>query len=118
MTIWIDAQISPHLALWLSKQFSVEAKSLEFLELDEAEDDEIFAFAKEENAVILTKDEDFIRLQAHLGSPPQIIWVSCGNTSNQYLRALLTKTMTDVIEELKSGSQLVEISDAVFSKIP
>jgi predicted nuclease of predicted toxin-antitoxin system len=37
----------------------------------------------------MTKDSDFVDLVERLGPPPQIIWLTCGNTSNLRLREIL-----------------------------
>ena len=47
---------------------------------------EIFEAAKQPNLVILTKDSDFVDLVCRLGSPPQILWLTCGNVTNRNLR--------------------------------
>ena len=94
----------------------MEAFSLEYLNLDEAEDEAIFAAAREANAVIMTKDEDFLELQKRLGAPPKLIWITCGNTSNAYLRKVLSRTLSDALNALSSGDVLIEISDAVKSE--
>lgn len=59
----------------------------------------------------MTKDADFVRLLADLGPPPQIIWITCGNTSNAHLKRLLKSALPRVMEMLSSGEALVEISD-------
>jgi predicted nuclease of predicted toxin-antitoxin system len=112
MTLWIDAQISPHLAPWLAKEFEIEVYSMEYLKLDEADDETIFEAAKKENAIVLSKDEDFLNLYRRLGAPPKLIWLTCGNTSNNYLKRLLAKTLKDALLLLEQDD-LVEISDAV-----
>jgi predicted nuclease of predicted toxin-antitoxin system len=111
--LWIDAQLSPHLALWIKKTFDLEAYSLEYLKLDEVEDEVVFMAAREANAVVLTKDEDFVQLQKRLGVPPQMIWITCGNTSNENLRTILTTTLLSALSILESGESLVEIKDAL-----
>jgi predicted nuclease of predicted toxin-antitoxin system len=82
MKLWIDAQLSSHLALWLRKTFEIDAYSLEYLKLDEAEDEDIFVAAREAHAIVMTKDEDLVQLQKRLSFPPKMIWITCGNTSN------------------------------------
>ena len=72
MKIWIDAQLPPTLAQWIQKTFDLEAFALRDLGLRDAADREIFAAARAENAVIMTKDSDFVDLVCRLGSPPQI----------------------------------------------
>ncbi len=60
--------------------------------------------------MILTKDIDFILLLERLGPPPQIIWLTCGNTSNRNLRALLQKHFPSAKALLQGGEPLIEIS--------
>jgi len=60
MKIWIDAQLPPTLANWLTETFGLEASALRDLALRDAQDLEIFEAARAENAVIMTKDSEFI----------------------------------------------------------
>ena len=83
MTFWIDAHLSPLIAAWIKWKFSVEAVALRTLGLRDAEDEEIFQAAKAAGAVVRTKDADFRQLLDRFGSPPQVIWLTCGNTSNE-----------------------------------
>lgn len=69
-----------------------------------------FYRARAESSVILTKDIDFILLLERLGPPPQIIWLTCGNTSNRNLRALLLKHFPSAKALLQGGEPLIEIS--------
>jgi predicted nuclease of predicted toxin-antitoxin system len=111
MKIWIDAQLPPTLANWLSATFDLEASALRDLSLRDAQDIEIFEAARAENAVILTKDSDFIDLVCRLGTPPQILWLTCGNVTNQNLQRLLSATLPDALEQLRQGTMIVEISN-------
>ena len=111
MRIWIDAQLPPTLAIWLTDNFDLEAVALRELELRDAQDTEIFGAARAENAVIMTKDSDFIDFVCRLGSPPQILWLTCGNVTNRNLRQLLTATLPDALERLRQGEVIVEISN-------
>ncbi|MEN9518056.1 MAG: hypothetical protein RLZZ381_644 [Cyanobacteriota bacterium] len=112
MKIWIDAQLPPTLANWLSATFGLETAALRDLSLRDAQDIEIFEAAQVENAVIMTKDSDFIDLVCRLGTPPQILWLTCGNVTNRNLRQLLTATLADALERLRQGEMIVEISNA------
>ncbi len=76
----------------------------------DAEDLEIFNKAKKANAVVMTKDSDFVSLLERFDSPPKIIWLTCGNTSNANLKIILSKTLQDAIDLLESGEKIVEIS--------
>ena len=80
MTIWVDAHLSPAIATWSSTTLEIEAVALRDLGLRDAEDTEIFQVAKAQRAILMTKDSDFVDLVERLGSPPQIIWLTCGNS--------------------------------------
>ena len=110
MTIWIDAQMSPAIAAWVANNFAVSAVAIRDLGLRDAEDEEIFQAARRENTIVMTKDGDFVLLLDRLGPPPQVIWVTCGNTSNARLKEILTNTLPKALELLRSGEQLVEIN--------
>jgi len=111
MKYWIDAQLPPSLAIWLSEQFKVNAIALRDIGLRDAQDDEIFKAARLENAVVITKDSDFVDLVLRLGAPPQILWITCGNATNQHLQKLLSTTFESAHQMLKNGELIVEIGD-------
>jgi len=58
----------------------------------------------------MTKDSDFAELVNRYGAPPQVIWLTCGNTSNARLKQILTKTLPQAIALLDAGEPLVEIN--------
>lgn len=109
MTIWIDAQLSPALAEWLTRNFAVDAEHVQRLNLVEATDTAIFDAARAAGATVLTKDRDFAELVHQRGAPPQILWLTCGNTTNNEVKRILTATLRKALEILKSGEDLVEI---------
>jgi predicted nuclease of predicted toxin-antitoxin system len=110
MIIRIDAQLSPSIAIWIESNFVVKAFALRDLGLRDSEDEEIFREAKKADAIVLTKDSDFVSLLDRFGPPPKIVWLTCGNTSNANLKIILTKTLQDAIDLLNNGEEIVEIS--------
>ena len=110
MILWIDAQLSPALALSLTSTFGISALALRDIGLRDATDREIFLAAREASATVVTKDGDFVRLLEDLGPPPQVIWITCGNTSNANLRQILTNMFPRALELLELKESLVEIS--------
>jgi len=98
MKIWIDSQLPPTLAIWVTDTFAIEAFSLRDIGLRDAKDIEIFESAKITNVIIMTKDSDFVDLVCRLGIPPQILWLTCGNVTNRNLRQLLRITLPDALE--------------------
>ncbi len=112
MTLWLDEQLSPTLAGWISRQLALVAQPVRDLGFRNASDPEIFFAAREAGAVVLTKDQDFVRLLERHGPPPKVIWITCGNTSNARMREVLTAALAPALELLDKGERLVEISDA------
>ncbi len=82
MTIWIDAQLQPAIATWIAENFAVTAMAVRDIGLRDAVDHEIFAAARAQDAIVMTKYRDFIELVERHGPPPCVIWLTCGNTSN------------------------------------
>ena len=110
MTIWIDAQLSPAIAVWITRKFACDAVAIRDLGLRDSEDEEIFLTAKKANAIVMTKDSDFLVLLDRFGTPPKIIWLTCGNTSNARLKEIFTSTLQAAIELLEKGEEIVEIN--------
>lgn len=59
----------------------------------------------------MSKDRDFLKLIEQHGPPPQLIWITSGNTSNARMRQILSDTLLKVKELLEGGEAIVEISD-------
>lgn len=112
MILWLDAQLSPALAVWLRMRFDLEVVAVRELGLRDAEDAEIYSAARDAGAVVITKDSDFVELLQRHGPPPQVLWLRCGNTSNPRLKQILSHAFPDVLPMLERGEPLVEIGDA------
>lgn len=112
MNFLLDAQLSPAIAAWISREYPEHtASSLRSHGLVYAEDREIYTKARDLSAVLVTKDVDFKEMVLREGVPPQVIWVTCGNTSNANLRSILRARLPEVIRLLTTGEPLVELSD-------
>jgi predicted nuclease of predicted toxin-antitoxin system len=110
MTIWLDAQLSPALAPWISARFGVSAAAVRDVGLRDSGDREIFFAAREALAILVTKDSDFVRLLEKFGPPPQVIWLTFGNTSNARLKEIFAEALTKALELIQAGENVVEIS--------
>jgi len=111
MTIWLDAHLPPSAAAWIQATFGVECRAVRDLGLRDAKDHEIFHAARDAEAVVMTKDSDFVELLERLGPPPKVLWVTCGNTSNARLRDILARLLPAALKLFDDGEILVEISD-------
>lgn len=113
MTFWLDAQLLPQLAPWLTQRFGVEAHALREIGLRDASDRSIFAAARDASVVLVSKDIDFVDLVQQRGTPPQLLWVTCGNVTNRRLCAVFEATFPQALELLREGRPVVEIGDAL-----
>ena len=111
MIVWLDAHLSPALAPWMQQELGVETYSLSFLGLADATDQQVFLAAGFDNAVLMTKDSDFLTLLERHGPPPKVLWVTVGNSTNAHMREVLRHTLLPGLELLAAGTPMVEISD-------
>jgi predicted nuclease of predicted toxin-antitoxin system len=111
VTIWLDNQLPPALAAWARAALSVECVAIRDLALQRALDLEIFRAARAAGALVMTKDADFAALVNEHGVPPQIVLITCGNTSNAHLREVLETAWPTVLAMLERGEPLVEVGD-------
>lgn len=111
-TIWVDAQISPSIARWLTDTFDVvEARAVRDVGLRGASDEAIFDAAATAGALVITKDDDFRGLLARRTPAPAVAMLTCGNTSNARLRRILEPIIPRLLLRLESGERYFEVHD-------
>jgi predicted nuclease of predicted toxin-antitoxin system len=94
----------------MTHELSVTAVAVRDLGLRNAKDREIFFAARQANVIVMTKDADFVQLVEHSGPPPQVILLTCGNTSNSQLEQILRRTFDQTMEWIRKGEPVVEIT--------
>lgn len=78
MKLLLDNNLSHRLVARIADLFPGSCHVMT-LGLDEAEDHEIWDYAKEHDFTIITKDSDYDDLSVVKGSPPKVIWLKIGN---------------------------------------
>jgi predicted nuclease of predicted toxin-antitoxin system len=104
----IDAQLPSALARWIERQ-GHRATHIFEIGLERGEDGPIWEHAGNDNAVIITKDEDFADRWLLSDRPVPLIWIRKGNCSNRALLAWLEPLWPDVLMRLEQGEQLIEL---------
>lgn len=112
MRVWLDAQLPPGLCTWFESEYGLEAVAVRSLGLRDAKDSEIFQAARAAGVIIISKDADFCELVRRHGPPPQVLWVTCGNTSNLALRQFLALTLRNALDLLEAGEPIVRLAEA------
>ena len=110
MTVWIDANLSPALARWITESFAgIKAFSAVYLGLLDADDGQIRAAARQAGAVILTKDRDFVDAVQRDPMQPSVLWVRAGNTSTPAMKLILSSRLPSALDALGRGERVVEL---------
>ena len=108
MRFLVDAQLPPALARWLAERGHV-AEHVADVGLLSSSDSEIWRYAIEHDAALITKDEDFADLVALGGPAPVIVWVRVGNTTRRALLDWFGPLVDQVIAMIDNGDRLVEL---------
>jgi predicted nuclease of predicted toxin-antitoxin system len=75
---------------------------VQFHELEEKTDTEIWEFARTNDFCIVTQDADFAERSRLYGSPPKVLWLRCGNALTSQVENLL-RSGAGAIQELLSN---------------
>lgn len=110
MKFLVDMQLPMALAAWLRSDYAQSATHFLELGLDQAPDIEVFSSHREPGIVLVTKDEDFVDLVLRLGMPPQVLWVTCGNSTNNHLQSIFARGFDQALSLLREGEPVVELS--------
>jgi len=102
----LDENLSERLLPFLLDHFS-GSQHIRQQGLGGAPDREIWDYALENDFMLVTKDEDFIRLSISLGHPPKVVCMAIGNASNE-------KTAALVLQSIEAISQLAVNPEAGF----
>jgi predicted nuclease of predicted toxin-antitoxin system len=95
MKLLLDANLSWRLVNKLLEHYPF-VSHIDF-EIGEMETDlNIFKYAKINNFIIVTNDEDFVDLVNLYGAPPKIVLLKTGNQSNNYLLQLLINQYKEI----------------------
>ena len=104
----IDAQLPPVLILLL-RQRGHDAEHVAEIGLRQADDNTIWQHALADDAIIITKDEDFPIRASASRCAPCIVWLRIGNASRRALLAWLEPRLPAIEALLEQGEKLIEV---------
>ena len=108
MKFIVDAQLPPALARLL-RESGCDAFAVREIGLREA-NAEIWRYAIQQQAAIITKDEDFAERCLYSRDQPVIVWLRIGNTSNQELLRWFVPLWPEIMRRIDLGDRLIEVS--------
>ena len=106
MRFLIDAQLPPALCGWF-QALGHEAEHVTMRLGGQTPDADVAACAVAGRFVLVTKDDDFA-----LRHPPvdyRLLWLRCGNITNEALRVWLSERWEPILAALEAGETLVEV---------
>jgi len=104
----IDAQLPSALARLLTEH-GHQAEHVNDIGRGDAPDREMWQYALDRHAVIVTKDEDFAHMSA-LGDPaPTVVWVRVGNTRRAPLLAWFEPLIDRIAVMVEAGDRVIEL---------
>ena len=109
MNFLVDAQLPKLLAIRLCDWGHPAKHTLDMTQGNRTSDQDISIEANATDAVVITKDLDFMNSQILSGLPRKLLIVSTGNISNRELFTLFSRHIDLMVSELES-SDLVEIN--------
>lgn len=107
MRFLVDQQLPPRLAEAL-KASGYDAIHVRDLGLSAAADGAIWAEACRDNAIVISRDEDFFAFTRSPGGA-RLIWVRLGNCTNADLLARIEANWSEILERMEAGDVLVEL---------
>jgi predicted nuclease of predicted toxin-antitoxin system len=110
MRLLLDANLSWRMISILKQHFD-DCFHVDSIGLNvPAKDSEIWDYARKNNLIIVTNDEDFIDFINVKGFPPKVILLKTGNQSRLYITNLLIQRKEDILS-LSNASEtgLLEI---------
>ena len=105
----VDENLPPHLAYWLRDKGQV-ATHVDYESLGSGPDANIWKWAAERDAIVISKDEDFHN-RVVVGRPPRLIWIRWGNVRKKPLIEKLELLWPDIVAAFKEGEWELELTN-------
>ena len=95
MRLLFDENLSARLVGALADQFP-DSSHVNLVGLASATDLEIWAYAREHDFTVVSKDDDFQSLSLVNGAPPKVIWLRIGNASTAGIEAFIRSGLVKI----------------------
>ena len=95
MKLQFDQNLSDRLPALLATPFPHSAHVRSF-SMNEADDETIWNFARDNEYTIVTKDDDFHQRALVHGPPPKVVYLKVGNCPNRLVIDLLKSRVSDI----------------------
>jgi predicted nuclease of predicted toxin-antitoxin system len=104
----VDNQLPPALARFIELDLGASATHVTDIGLRDATDSELWSFVSQNDSILISKDDDFVRLV--LAKPTaRLIWVRIGNCRRQFLLDVFRRVWPRIVERLERRDTFIEI---------
>ena len=107
----IDAQLPYRLKNWLIYKGYDAIHTLDLPLKNLTSDTFIADFSLQENRIVITKDDDFLKLNILNGKPKRLILLTTGNIVNADLISLFEKNFDFIIDLLEREAMIIEMNN-------
>jgi len=109
MRFLVDAQLPRVLAVEVRLLGHEALHTSELPEANATPDEEIRRIARQDDMVVVSKDDDFVNSHILLGDPKKLLFIATGNISNPDLLTVLRRHLSEIVEAF-SDSGFVELN--------
>ena len=95
MKLLLDQNVSHRLVERLASLYP-DSSHVRLVGLKAASDESVWAFAREHDFAIVSKDSDFYQRSLLFGFPPKVIWIRRGNCRTEALEQILRERHSDI----------------------
>ena len=96
MKLLVDQNISPRLSETLRDLYP-ESLHVRDIGLESADDVMVWAYARDHEFTIASKDSDFRQMSFAFGHPPKVIWIRRGNCSTSEIESILRDSYDELL---------------------
>ena len=95
MKLLFDENLSPRLLDVLAAEFP-GSTHIEHLKMRGATDADIWAYARDHDYTIVSKDNDFRQYAFLYGPPPKLLWLAIGNAGTHAIARLIASRAVEI----------------------
>lgn len=108
MKFLVDVQLPGTLARWLRDR-NYDAVHVLERNLGQADDCILWRIIKEENRIMISKDEDFFILATRPNDTGSLLWLRMGNCRTNQLLTLINRRWDTIIKAFEENQRIVEV---------
>ena len=95
MKLLLDENLSRRIVAVILDAYP-ESSQIALLNMDSANDRQVWAYAQQNGYILVTQDSDFHEMSVLYGHPPKVIWLKCGNQPRRRIVEILLSITEDV----------------------